>query len=352
AGTEHGVYVSFNAGDNWQPLQMNLPDTPVRDLVVKDNDVVLGTHGRGFWVLDDINPLRELNAETAGQPAVFFRPGDVYRGLNNAVFQYYLAQQADSVTIEVLDGTGKLIEKFTGTQSSYKQDPKVEYWDRKPFPPVTAMGLNVFSWYPAYPGAVSFDGMILWSANAKVGPKAPPGNYQVRFTAGAYTRTWPFQVKMDSKYRGVTEADLRETFDLAMKIRDQESRNNAAVIRIRALRGQLKERMNASSDVALTKAGQELLDKLAVIEEALYQVRNRSGQDPLNFPIKLGNRLSALRRSLETGDAKPTAGAYQVFAELSKELEGHLAALDQSVSAGLAAVNGRLSALGMKEIKL
>ena len=374
AGTEHGVYVSFNAGDNWQPLQLNLPDTPVRDLVVKDNDVVLGTHGRGFWVLDDINPLRELDPVTIGQPAVFFRPGDIYRGPTGpegmmqalfpnpelegrnigpgrVVFQYYLEQQVDSVTIEVLDGTGQLIEKFTGTKPTYKRDPKIEWWDRKPFPPVTAKGLNVFSWYPAYPGAVSFDGMILWSANAKVGPKAPPGNYQVRFTAGAYSRTWPFQLKMDPKYKGVTQADLKETFDLAMKIRDQESRNNAAVIRIRALRVQLNERVGGSSDATLTKAVQELLGKMAVIEEALYQVRNRSGQDPLNFPIKLGNRLSALRRSLETGDAKPTAGAYQVFAELSKELEGHLSSLEQTVINGMAAVNGRLSALGMKEIK-
>jgi len=351
AGTEHGVYVSFNAGDNWQPLQMNLPDTPVRDLVIKDNDVVLGTHGRGFWVLDDIQPLRELTGSATGQQAVFFKPADVYRGLGRAVFQYYLENQADSVTIEVQDGMGKLIERFTGRQPSYKQDPKVEYWDRKPFPPVTAKGLNVFSWYPAYPGAVSFDGMILWSANARVGPKAPPGNYQVRFTSGGYTQTWPFRVLMDPNLKGVTEADLSETFTLAMKIRESESRNNAAVIRIRNLRAQVKARTEGTTDVVLQKTTADLLDRMAVIEEALYQVRNRSGQDPLNFPIRLGNRLSALRRSLETGDAKPTAGAYQVFAELNRELDGHLTTLEKVVSEGVTAINGRLSALGLMEVR-
>ena len=164
-----------------------------------------------------------------GQPVVFFKPADVYRGLNRAVFRYYLENQADSVSIEVLDGTGKLIERFTGKQPEYKQDLKTEWWDRKPFPPVTAKGLNTFSWNPAWPGAVSFEGMILWSANAKVGPKAPPGNYQVRLTSGTYTQVWPFRVLMDPNLKGVTAADLQETFALAMKIRESEKIGRAHV---------------------------------------------------------------------------------------------------------------------------
>jgi hypothetical protein len=351
AGTEHGVYVSFNAGDNWQPLQLNLPDTPIRDLVVKDNDVVLGTHGRGFWVLDDIQPLREVTAEAEKQKVHFFKPGDVYRGLTAASFQYFLENQADSVKIEIIDSNGKLVDSFTGTQTSYKPDPKVEWWDQKPFPPTTAKGLNQFTWWPAYRGATVFDGMILWSADSKRGPIAPTGVYRIRLTTGGVMQEQPLQVKINPNLKGVTEADLKETFELAIKIRDNESRNNEAVIRIRKLRDRINLSTVGVNDAALISASQDLLSKITVIEEALYQTKNRSGQDPLNFPIRLGNRLAALRRSLETGDARPTAGAYQVHQELNAELDGHLSKLNLAVSSGLSTLNKRLAALNISEIK-
>jgi len=127
-GTEHGVYVSFNSGDTWQPLQLNLPDTPVRDLVVKDNDVVLGTHGRGFWILDDIEPLRQLTPDLMKQSAIFFQPGDAIRGVYNAVFQYYLKGKADSVKIEILDMQGKVVMTMKGDQPEYKPDPNIPRW--------------------------------------------------------------------------------------------------------------------------------------------------------------------------------------------------------------------------------
>ncbi|MFZ9505346.1 MAG: glycosyl hydrolase, partial [Cyclobacteriaceae bacterium] len=351
AGTEHGVYVSFNAGVNWQALQLNLPDTPVRDLVVKDNDVVLGTHGRGFWVLDDIQPLREVKPETMKQSALFFKPADAYRGLGNAVFQYYLENQADSVRIEILDAAGNLVTSFKGHQPKYKSDPNVPSWDRKPNPPVTAKGLNTFTWNLRYPGATVFEGMILWGARPQNGPKAPPGKYQVRFTSGGYTKTHDFTVRLNPNYKGVTDADLKETFDLAMKIRDRESQGNEAVIHIRKIRAQLVDRTSKNNDPVLASLVKDLNDKMTTIEEALYQTKNRSGQDPLNFPIRLGNRISAVRRSLETGEARPTAGAYQVFAELSKELDGQLGQWKGLVDSGLPAVNRRLAELGLSEIK-
>ena len=350
AATEHGVYVSFNAGDWWQSLQLNLPDTPVRDLVVKDNDVVLGTHGRGFWVLDDIQPLRELNQETIKQQAIFFKPTDVYRGLGSAVFQYYLEKQVDSVLIEILDAQGKLVTSFMGRQPEYKIDPNVPSWDRKPNPPVTAKGLNTYSWNLRYPGATIFEGMILWGARPQNGPKAPLGEYRVRFTAGNYSKDYTFRLKLDPNLKGVSEADLKETFDLAIKIRDRESQGNEAVIRIRQLRGKLKQAGQQSADVELGKLIASLQDKLSVSEEVLYQTKNRSNQDPLNFPIRLGNRISAVRRSMETGEARPTEGAYKVFAELSTELDRQLGVLDGDIKTGLPLVNARLKALKLTEI--
>jgi photosystem II stability/assembly factor-like uncharacterized protein len=328
-GTEHGAYVSFNAGDNWQPLQLNLPDTPIRDLVVKDNDVVLGTHGRGFWILDDIQPLRQLSTDNMKQPAILFQPADAIRGINNAVFQYYLASKVDSVIVEILDANGTLVKKFKGDKPEYKPDPNIPRWEREPAGPTTATGLNTFSWDLTYPGAKTFEGMILWGANAKRGPKAPIGKYQVRLTVGNLKQSYTFQVKMDPNLKGVTETDLKETFDLASKIRDRETEGNEAVIRIRSIKKQIDERLKEVSDASIQAQAKELVTKISAIEEELYQVRNRSSQDPLNFPIKLVNRISALRRSLETGDAKPTAGAYKVFGELSKELDGHLQKLDE-----------------------
>ncbi len=349
-GTEHGAYVSFNAGDHWQPLQLNLPDTPIRDLVVKDNDVVLGTHGRGFWILDDVQPLRQLTAELMKQNAILFQPADAIRGVYDAVFQYYLKDKADSVRIDILDAQGNQVITFRGDKPEYKADTAIPRWEREPAKPTTSSGLNTFSWNLRYPGATVFEGMILWGANAKNGPNAPIGKYQVRFTSGGYSQTHPFNIKMDPNLKGVTEADLKETFDVAMKIRDKESAANEAVIRIREIRKQMDAGLKEATDPTITAYAKDLNSKLSAIEEDLYQVRNRSGQDPLNFPIKLGNRISAVRRSLETGDGKPTAGVYKVFDELSKELDGQLLKLDNTLKAGIDGLNPMLMNKQMKGI--
>lgn len=341
-GTEHGAYVSFNAGDNWQPLQLNLPDTPIRDLVIKDNDVVLGTHGRGFWILDDIQPLRQLTPELMKQDVILFQPGDATRGVYDATFQYYLKNKMDSVVVEILDASGASVQRFVGKGSDVKTDAG-DWWGRGQSKPAAAQGLNTFVWTLRYTGATIFDGMIIWGARPQNGPKAPVGKYQVRLTAGTYTQTYPFQIKMNPNLKGVTEADLKETFDLAIKIRDRESQANEAVIKIRKIRTQLEEGLKTNSDPVVTQGAKDFIAKITAVEEDLYQTKNRSGQDPLNFPIKLGNRISAVRRSLETGDAKPTAGVYKVFDELSKELDGHLTKLDVILTGDLPPLKQKLN---------
>ncbi len=350
-GTEHGVYCSFDAGDHWQTLQLNLPDTPIRDLVVKDNDVVLGTHGRGFWILDDIAPIRQLTPELAQQAALLFKPADAIRNVYNASFQYYLERQADSVLIEVLDEKGNLIQSFKGDQPKYKADPSIPAWERGPAKPTTAVGLNTYSWNLRYPGATTFEGMIIWSGRPQLGPKAPTGNYQVRFTAGNYQQTYPFKIHIDPNLEGVTVQDLQQQFDLAMRIRDKESLANETVIRIRKMRKQVEDRLAKGKSESLQQSAQPLLKLLAQVEESLYQVRNRSGQDPLNFPIKLNNRLSSLRRSVETGDARPTDGAHKVLEELSKELDGHLKQLEQGLQQQLSAFNQSLKAFSLDSVQ-
>jgi hypothetical protein len=167
--------------------------------------------------------------------------------------------------------------------------------------------------------------MILWGASPLHGPLAPPGKYQVVITADGHTASRWFELRLDPRLQSVTVADVTEQFTLAMAIRNKTDTANQAVILIRELKKKLTDAGK------LTAANKELLARLSVIEENLYQVRNQSGQDPLNFPIKLNNRLAALERSVETGDAKPTAGAYQVYEELSKELELQLSELSKIV---------------------
>ena len=350
-GTEHGAYVSFDAGDHWQSLQLNLPDTPIRDLVVTDHDVVLGTHGRGFWILDDIDPLRQLTPDMGQSQMHLFQPQSAVRRVHSAVIQYYLREPVDRVTVEILDADGRVIRTMEGTEVK-EEEVKEEEDDDAPLPPPTAAGLNRFEWNLRYPGATEFEGMIIWSARPQLGPIAPPGRYQVRLTTGGHTQTRAFEVLMDPRFEGVTRADLEAQFDLAVRIRDKTSAANEAVILIRDGKAQAQDRIDRAEDRQIDAAARSLIAKLSAIEEELYQVKNRSNQDPLNFPIKLNNRLAYLRRSLERGDARPTDGAHKVFEELSAELDQHLSALQRVLDSDLSALNELLLGVNLEPIEL
>ena len=347
-GTEHGVYVSFDAGDQWQSLQLNLPDTPIRDLVVKDHDVVVGSHGRGFWILDDIDPLRQITPEVYQASLTLFEPHPAVRGLGNAVVQYYLKDAVDKVTAEILDETGKVIRKVAGTPEDEKK-PRPAPSFRRP-PPTVHAGLNRFEWDLRYPGAPTFEGMVIRGASPQSGPKAPPGLYQVRLTAAGKTVTQSFEIQMDPRLKGVTVADLKKQFDLASKIRDKTSAAHEAVIQIRDTRAQVNDRLEQSSDSRLNRTAQSLLGKIATIEQEIYQVKNQSPQDPFNFSIRINNRLAYLRYSVENGDARPTDAAYKVFEELSPELDGHLRNLQGVLESDLVALNEQLKRLNLKPV--
>lgn len=350
--TEHGVYFSMNDGALWQSLQLKLPDTPIRDLVIKDNDVVLGSHGRGFWILDNIQPLRQYQDKMKIQNAVLFQPADAIRGVYDAQIQYYLKEELDTITIDILDSKDQLISSFSGNKPKYDVDPNIPWWERGgSSKPTTAKGLNTFTWDLRYPGATTFDGMIIWSARPQQGPKAPLGNYKVRLKVGDMEQTHDFAITMDPNLKGITAEDLQEQFELATKIKNSTSSANDAVIRIRSIRKQLNDHKKELASSEFTNTIEPLMSKMTQIEEELYQVKNQSGQDPLNFPIKLNNRLASLRRSLEDGDAKPTDGAYLVFKELTAELDGLLGDLKQTLELHLPKVNAILKAEGKTGIE-
>jgi photosystem II stability/assembly factor-like uncharacterized protein len=360
AGTEHGIHVSFDDGAHWQSLSLNLPDTHVPDIVVEENDLVIATHGRSFYILDDIGILRDLHSSDYRPEALrIFRLRDAYRSVNEAVIDYHLprtAKSADKVTVEIADARGQVIRSFTGTPSEMKKqiEADAEGFRRPTRPPGTAPGVNRFTWDLRYAGAVVFDGMILWGARAEQGPLAPPGKYEVRVTAyyagSSASLAVPLIIKKDPRLTQVSQLDLEEQCKLALAVRDHTSAANEMVIRIRALKAQIKDRIDKAKSGPIQAAGEALSHKLSAVEEEIYQVRNRSGQDPLNFPIKLNNQLAALQRIIETGDGRPTEQSFLVFTELTQRLDAVRQRLDAIFRADIGPFNqmlreGKLEAL-------
>jgi photosystem II stability/assembly factor-like uncharacterized protein len=330
AGTEHGVWVSYNDGGSWESLSLNLPDVQVSDVQVTEKDLVVGTHGRSIYVLDDISPVRTKDAGIQAGLHLF-KPYYAVRTVQKAVFQYYLDSTIKDLKIEIFDAKNNLVKTFIGVLPKVKKENgemDEDEDDRKPQPPTIKTGLNKFEWDLKYPAATNFKGMILWSAPVYAGPTAVPGNYKVAITAGGKTVSENFEIKMDPRVNDVTLADMQEKFNLSIQIRDEVSKANEAVIKIRAI----KEKINGEAkakNTTVSKANQSLITELSAIEENLYQVRNQSSQDPLNFPIKLNNKLASLMRVVESGDYKPTAGSYKVFEELKAELALKINHLDK-----------------------
>jgi photosystem II stability/assembly factor-like uncharacterized protein len=349
AGGEFGVYVSFDDGERWSSLQLNLPVTPIRDMAVTNNDLVLGTHGRSFWILDDLTPLHQLNAEVAAADAHLFGPRDVYRmggfggfggfisGVganppNGAVVYYYLKDEPeDVVKLEFLEADGTLIKEFTSTPERGRDEGDV----------AKEAGMNRFVWNLRYPDASRFPGMIMW-AGGTAGPRAVPGSYQVRLTVGEQTYTQPFQLLKDPRLE-VTQEDLRAQFDFLVRIRDRVSEANDAVVQIRDIRGQIEGAVKRAADQEyeeeISAKAKEIETALSEIENEIYQTKNRSRQDPLNYPIRLNNKIAALTGVVGSADAGPTQQSYDVYDELSAQLQVQLDRLEVVITTEIPAFN-------------
>ncbi|MFC1639984.1 glycosyl hydrolase [Gemmatimonadota bacterium] len=354
AASEQTVYVSWNDGADWQPLSMNLPNVQVSDLVVEGNDLVIGTHGRSFWVMYNMDMLRQLTPQVAESDVHLFDPVDPVRGIDRgAEVFYYLAEAADSLTVEFLDGSGSVIQTFT---SSVSDGPEPEMDDFARFfgggasKPPRAAGSNSFSWNMRYPGYTDFDGRIFWAAG-NFGPAAVPGTYQVRLTADGVTQTQEFEIKLDPRLERVTIADLQARFDLALSIRDRVSEANQAVLDIRSIKGDVDDRIGQTSDSDIHSQGAVVKDGLSEVEQEIYQVRNRSGQDPLNFPIKLNNKLAALLGVVESGENRPTDQSGAVFDHLSNLLQTELIRMNVIIEQDLQRLNELLREANLEPIQ-
>jgi photosystem II stability/assembly factor-like uncharacterized protein len=365
-GTETGVYVSFDSGGAWQSLRLELPVTPVHGIQVKHDDLVIGTHGRSFYILDNISVLRQVGRETTNEPVVLFDPADAVRSVSRGVFvDYYLKQASDSVTIEFLDPQGRSIRTYTTSPDRPQPQrgaappmPEMEEGEEgrgrgrgaAPARVTARAGMNRFTWDMRYPAPKDFPGLILWAASTR-GPQAPPGRYTVKLTAAGVTRTQEFQIRRNEAVPGVTDADLQAQFDLARQIADKVNAAHEAVLRLRDLKTQIADRAGKLTDAQAKAAAQALTDKLTDVEGEIYQHRNRSNQDPLNYPIKLNNKLAALQGTVESGDAKPTDQSYEVFKDLSARLDAQLARLEALVKTDVAAFNKRLEAANLPPVR-
>jgi hypothetical protein len=292
------------------------------------------------------------------EPLVLFDPADAVRSVSRGVFvDYYLKDAADKVTIDFLDPAGKVIRTYAGPSQPPQRggrgaEPEEGEEGPRQGPPARvtgAKGMNRFTWDMRYPNAVEFPGLIMWAASTR-GPMAPPGKYQVRVTAGGVAKTQDFEIRRNAA-SGATDADLQAQFTLARQISERVSDANRAVIRIRDIKEQITDRIGKAGDASLKADGQTLIEKLTDVEGEIYQHRLRSNQDPLNYPIRLNNKLAALQGTVESGDYRPTDQSLAVFKELSGRLDKQLARLDALVTSDLAAFNKLLEAAGLVEIK-
>jgi hypothetical protein len=359
AGAQHGMYISYDDGDSWQSFSLNLSDMPISDVIVEANSIAISTHGRSFYVLDNIEGIRQYTPAIASSADPYlFAPAPATRPGTAVAIRYWLRQPPRTLTLDVLDATGKVIRTFKGAPPDTGRRPQAGGGDddddnprnRQPTASMVA-GINTQTWDLRYAPATTFPGMILWGATTN-GPLALPGTYQVRLTIDGKTLTRPITIRKNPLLTDVTLADLREQFDLAIQIRDKVSEANQAVINIRDLKKQAADRLTKSQDPALKSAAESFTKNVSNVEEAIYQVRNQSGQDPLNFPIKVNNRLATLLRTVTTGDGKPIGAARPIFNDLSGELKVETDRLAKVLADDLTKLNAELKRLGLPEVTL
>lgn len=347
AGTESGMYVSFDDGENWKPFQLNLPIVPITDLKFKENDLVVATQGRSFWILDDLTPLHQLNDQIAASSAHLFQPRPTYRlpggrsfgGGGNAgqnppsgvMIRYYLKDVPDSakVALRILENDGTVIKTFT--PKSKERSSKL----------AMKAGMNQFVWNFRYADAEKFPKLIMW-AGSVTGPRAAPGTYKARLVTGDDSTTVDFKI-LKNPLSTSSEADLREQFNFLISVRDKLTETHKAIKQIRSVRSQIKgvsSRMKGHAEAKnIKELGKQIVRKMTKIEEALYQTKNQSRQDPLNFPIRLNNKLAAVGGIVSRGDYKPTTQAIGVRDEITAKIDVELKKLRAIISNDLPQFN-------------
>jgi hypothetical protein len=363
AGTELGVYVSFDDGGHWQSLQLNLPVTPVHDLVVKDDDLVVATHGRSFWILDDVTPLRQIEASAALPEVRLYRPETAYRlhfpidvnrrrpvGDNppaGAVIDYFLKakpQPDEEITLEVLDAAGKVLREYSNHKKEKFEQP-AEWPDRETPPELLPddVGMNRFVWDLRVEDPVQIPGAFY----ADEGPKGPvvnPGAYMVRMTTRNGAQSVPLEVVLDPRLKDtVTADDIAAHWDLVRKTTEDIEALHRAVNEMRASRTALeKVRQRTGSSRTLLDVAARFDRMMTPIEEQLLQVNMKASEDNLRYPNRLNEQYDTFIATVDGDDVRPTEPQLQVFADLHRRLGEQLAKWRALMDKDLPALNTRL----------
>jgi photosystem II stability/assembly factor-like uncharacterized protein len=335
AGTEYGLYLSVNDGQSWQPFQNNLPLVPITDLHVKDRHLIAATQGRSFWILDDISPLYEIE-KPVGKPAYLFTPKPTYlldagyggksktqgeNHPNGAIINYYI-QKADTALeykLEIKNSAGEIVRTF-----SNKAKDKKNKWEPK-------TGANRFIWNLKTDGVDEIEGMIIWFAISE-GPFVLPGEYKVSLQNGDFTQEVPLTILQDPRST-VSPADLQAQYDFVISGRDKMNAINKTILEIRKVNTQLTDLKTKVKDDALKAEIDSLANLSGDIEKALYQTKNRSSQDPLNYPIRLNNKYGHVLALATIGFNRPTASMVEVEKELRTLIDAEITRWENTKSA-------------------
>lgn len=357
AGTEWGMYVSFDDGENWQPFQLNLPITSIRDLHVRDESLIAATHGRSFWMIDDLGPLRQLSKEIAEKSHHIYTPKPAYRMAqgggwggpnlklegenhpNGVLFNFFIKEyEKQSVSLEIQDMNGNSIQTFATNAKKMKQRLKLK------------KGKNRFIWDMRYPGFKEFEGMILYSSPNR-GPKAAPGKYTAILKVDDKESRCEFEIIPDPRMETPLE-DYQSQLAFLLKVRDRVSDANQAIRDIRSIREDLnyyKEKLGGKEEFKdILELAEELDKEMSVIENKIHMTKNQSYQDPLNYGIRINNRLAFLMADQQRGDYKPTDQAEEVYQAVSAELETELNQLDDLLENKLGQINEKGKTMGVQ----
>jgi photosystem II stability/assembly factor-like uncharacterized protein len=353
AGTETGMYVSFNDGASWSPFQMNLPIVPITDLAIKDDNLIVATQGRSLWIIDDLTVLHQLDESKKNQNTILFKPRDSYRtkgraskkpsktsgqNLENGVITHFLLKnytEKDTVQLTYTSMAGDTLANYNS--SAKKKDKKLE----------VKKGGNTFVWDTRGKGAEKLEGMIFWWASFD-GAKAVPGNYKVHLNVNGSTSSETFTILPDPRAES-SVAEMQNQFDFITDINTTIEKAHQSIKKIRNVTEQLNAFTEQYKDDERTKdlveKAKAMKDKLGEVEKALYQTQNRSGQDPLNFPIKLTNKLGHLNSLVSIDDFPPTEQDIAVKNELTAKINKELKIFDDVISSELLEFNAAFNTL-------
>ncbi len=345
AGTEYGMYISYDDGASWKSFQLNLPMVPITDLTIKENDLIVATQGRSFWVLDDLSVVQQKSNDISNKNLFVYNVNEAFRfdgfqnvnaknaGMNppnGSVFNYYLKNINDSskVSIEILDKNKKRVKLFA-TNAKEKED-KID----------VSKGMNQFVWNMMYPPADKIEGQIIWHGNVP-GPKAAPGNYFYKIKADKDSAEGSFVIKANPVYK-LSQQDYDDQFNFLITIRDKFNEIQKANKNIAEVRKQIND-FTARAGKDLPKEIKQQADtinkQMTVIEEALHQTKAKSGQDVLNFPIRLDDKISGLYDFAVSGNAAPAKQVKDAYAELAAQTDVQLNALKKLLDDDLVKLN-------------